>query len=179
MNCRSNARVACVGLFLFGFILGTTAQQAPPASSLPANVMAKLTFGKSAFIKNEHGGNIAFDAISSDIEGWGRFVLVDSPDKADFVVEVSSYESGEVRSTSKTDYSTADGKPQTSSGASKDLSGSFVTMKLYEPKTLRQLWSGTEKVKSAFKKKTEQDNMVEAAEKLFLRFHDTVEPAAK
>lgn len=179
MHYRSKLRIALGGWVLCGFILGTPAQQAPPASLLPANEMAKLAFGKSAFIKNEHGGNIAFDAISSDIEGWGRFVLVDSPDKADFVVEVSSYESGEVRSTSKTDYATADGKPQTSSGASKDFSGSSVTMKVYEPKTLRQLWSGTDKVKSAFKKKSEEDNMVEAAEKLFLRFHDTVEPLAK
>ena len=175
MNCRFNVRVALVGLLLCGFILGLSAQTAP---SLPANIAAKLAFGKSAFIKNEHGGNIAFDAISSDIEGWGRFVLVNSPDKADFIVEVSSYESGEVRSTSF-GSATPDGKPQTSSGVSKDLSGSSVTMKVYEPKTQRQLWSGTEKVKSAFKKKTEEDNMVEAAEKLFVRFHNTVESPAK
>lgn len=160
--------------------LAIAAQQpSAQAGTLPPNVAGKLAFGKSAYIKNEHGGNIAFDAISSDIEGWGRYVLVDSPDKADFVVAVSSYEGGSVSGGSHTDYATPDGKPKTSSGASKDLSGSSVTMKVYEPKTQRELWSGSEKVKSAFKKKAGEDNMVAAAEKLFLRFHDTVEPPSK
>jgi len=94
-------------------------------------------------------------------------------------VEINSYEGGGVNRNSKTDYLTPDGKPQTSSGTSKDLSGSSVTMKVYEAKTHRELWVGTEKVKSAFKKKSAEDNTVEAAEKLFLRFHDSVEPSQK
>jgi hypothetical protein len=159
--------------------LAIAAHQSSAPGALPPNVAGKLAFGKSAYIKNEHGGNLAFEAISSDIEGWGRFVLVDFPDKADFVVAISSYEGGSVSSNGHTDYATPDGKPKTSSGASKDLSGSSVTMKIYEPKTQRELWSGAEKVKSALKKKAEEDNMVAAAEKLFLRFHDTVEPPAK
>lgn len=149
------------------------------ARPLPPNIAEKLAFGKTAFMKDDHASNIAFEAISSDIQGWGRFVQADSSEKADLVIEISSYEGGGVSSTSKTDYLTPDGKPQSSSGASKDLSGSSVTMKVYEPKTHRELWVGTEKVKSAFKKKSAADNMVEASEKLFLRFHDSVEPPQK
>ena len=173
------SRIVLLGFVLCGSMVSSAAQQSPAPSPLPANVANKLAFGKSAYIKNGHGGEIAYEAISSDIEGWGRFVLVDSPDKADFVVEVNSYQSGEVRSTSNTDYATPDGKPKASAGASKDFSGSSVRMKIYEPKSERELWSGTEKVKSAFKKKAEEDNMVEASEKLFRRFHDQVEPPAK
>jgi hypothetical protein len=173
-------KLAVANILVLCVPLAIAAQQASAqAGTLPPNVAGKLAFGKSAYIKNEHGGNIAFDAISSDIEGWGRFVLVDSPDKADFVVAISSYEGGSVTGNSHTDYATPDGKPKTSSGASKDLSGSSVTMKVYEPKTQRELWSGSEKVKSAFKKKAGEDNIVAAAEKLFLRFHDTVEPPSK
>ena len=128
------------------------------------------------YVKNEHGSNIAFDAISSDIQGWGRFTLLESPDKANFIAEVTSYESGSVRVGDSTKYATADGKPQYSSGASKDLSPASVTLKIYDAKSKRELWSGTEKVKTAFKKKSEQDNVVAAAEKLFRRFHDGVEP---
>lgn len=172
------SRIVLLG-FVFGSILSLAGQQSPAPSPLPANIATKLGFGKSAYIKNGHGGEIAYEAISSDIEGWGRFVLVNSPDKADFVVEVNSYQSGEVRNTSHTDYGTSDGKPQSAAGATKDFSGSSVSMRIYEPKSDRELWSGTEKVKSAFKKKAEEDNMVEASEKLFRRFHDQVEPPAK
>ena len=104
-------------------------------------------------------------------------MLLNSPEKADFVVEITSYAGGSVNVGSHTDYATPDGKPQQSSGASKDLSVATVNMKIYDATTRRELWSGTEKVKSAFKKKSEADNLVAAAEKLFLRFHDSVEPA--
>jgi hypothetical protein len=178
MNCCFRLKKWVVALVLCGIPLTIPAQQAPKhAGSLPPNIAEKFAFGKSAYIKNEHGGNIAFEAISSDIEGWGRFVLLNSPEKADFVVEITSYEGGSVNVGSHTDYATPDGKPQQSSGASKDLSAATVNMKIYDATTRRELWSGTEKVKSAFKKKSEADNLVAAAEKLFLRFHDSVEPA--
>ena len=179
MNHTFKAGIAVI-VFVFCGVIAMDAQQASAqARPLPPNIAEKLTFGKSVYVKNEHGGNIPFDAITSDIQGWGRFVLLDSPEKADLIVEVTSYESGSVSAGSHTDYATPDGKPQTSSGASKDLSGSTVTMKVFESKTRRELWSGTEKVKSAFKKKSGEDNLVAAAEKLFLRFHDSVEPPAK
>ena len=136
----------------------------------------RLAFGKSMYVKNEHGSNIPFDVINTDIQGWGRFVLLNTETNADFVAEVTSYGSGSLTTGSTTDYATPDGKPRQSTGTRKDLSSASVTLKIYEAKTRREVWTGTEKVKSAFKKKTEEDNIVAAAEKLFLRFHDAVEP---
>jgi hypothetical protein len=163
-NFRRKSGLASLVVFVLASMVSAQTSSTQPRP-LPPNIAAKLTFGKSAYIKNAHGANIAFETIDSDIEGWGRFVLVDSPDKADFVVEINSYEAGGVSNTSNAD----------SVGASKSLSGASVTMRVYEPKTERELWSGTEKVKSALKKKAEEDNLVAAAQKLFLRFHDTVE----
>ena len=154
---------------------GLIAQQ--PTSPLTSQSFSqRLAFGKSMHVKNEHGGSPAFDAIYADIQGWGRFTLLDAPDKADFIAEVASYGSGAVRVGDNPAYTTPDGKPQYSAGASKDLSTGSVTLKVYEAKSKRELWSGTEKVKTAFKKKSEQDNTVAAAERLFRRFHDAVEP---
>ncbi|MBV9437524.1 MAG: hypothetical protein JOZ44_15800 [Acidobacteria bacterium] len=147
-------------------------------STLGPNIAPKFAFGKSVFIKNAHGGNVPYEAITADMEGWGRFTLVSSPDQADFVVEVTSYEGGSVTPSSRTEYA-PNGKPQSSSGASKDLSGSSVTMRIFEPKTGRDLWNGTEEAKGALKKKSEEDNMLAATEKLFRRFHDAVEPPGK
>lgn len=157
-------------------LLATTnlaAQQTPPISQ---NFSERLAFGKSMYVKNAHGGNIAFDVISTDLQNWGRFTVLDTPDKADFVAEVTSYESGTVSLAGNT---AAPYERSAQTGVRKDLSSSSVTLKVYETKTNRELWMGSEKIKSAFKKKTEQDNVVAAAEKLFVRFHDALEPPVK
>jgi hypothetical protein len=101
------------------------------------------------------------------------------PDKADLIAEITSTENGGVTVGSNTDYATPDGKPRESSSTSKDLSASSVTLKVFEAKTRRELWTGNERVKSAFKKKAGEDNMVASAEKLFKRFHDYVEPPGR
>ncbi|HWY70477.1 MAG TPA: hypothetical protein VNX88_17555 [Terriglobales bacterium] len=163
-------------------ILGQTAlivaaqQAAPNPKALSATFSERLAFGKSMYVKNEHGSNIPFDVINTDIQGWGRFVMLNTEANADFIAEVTSYGSGSVTVGSTADHATPDGKPRQSTGARKDLSSASVTLKIHEAKTGRELWSGSEKVKSAFKKKAEEDNIVAAAEKLFLRFHDAVEP---
>lgn len=149
------------------------AQQTTPTSQ---NFSQRLAFGTSMYVKNEHGGSIAFDAISTDLQNWGRFSILNTPEKADFIAEVTSYESGAVSLDGNT---SAPYERSAQTGVRKDLSSPSVTLKIYERRTNRELWTGTEKVKSAFKKRTEQDNMVAAAEKLFLRFHDAVEPPAK
>ena len=154
--------------------ISLTAQQVPP-TPLSQNFSERLAFGKSMYLKNEHGSNVAFDAIGTDLQNWERFTILSTPEKADFIAEISSYESGSVSlGGTPAPYDKA-----AQSGVRKDLSASSVTLKIYDAKTKRELWAGTEKVKSAFKKKTEQDNVVAAAEKLFLRFHDAVEPPGK
>ena len=162
-------------LFSLAMLAATivVAQQTPPISQ---NFSERLAFGKSMYVKNEHGGQVAFDAISTDLQNWGRFTILDTPEKADLIAEVSSYESGSVSLGGNTP-APHDRSAQT--GVRRDLSSSSVTLRISETKTNRELWTGTEKIKSAFKRKTEQDNVVAAAEKLFLRFHDAVEPPEK
>ena len=155
------------------------AQQPAASKSLAAAAAERFNFGKSIYVKNEHGSAIPFDVINSDIQGWGRFVMAGLPDKADLIAEVTSTENGGVTVGSKTDYATPDGKPRESSSTNKDLSASSVTLKVFEAKTRRELWTGNERVKSAFKKKAGEDNMVASAEKLFKRFHDYVEPPGR
>lgn len=154
-------------------VTALVAQQTPPISQILSD---RLAFGKSMYLKNEHGGHIAFDAISTDMQNWGRFTILNTPEKANFIADVTSYESGTVTLGGNTSASD-DRSAQT--GVRRDLSSSSITLKIYDAKTNRELWTGTEKIKSAFKKKTEQDNVVAAAEKLFVRFHDAVEPLGK
>jgi hypothetical protein len=174
-------RTAPAGLLIALAFVPVAAQQPSALSgsiSRSADPSVKFAFGKSIYVKNEHGSNVAFDVINSDIEGWGRFSMLNSPDKADLIAEVTSYDAGGLSVGGNPVYS-PDGKPVSSAGARKDLSPASVTLKVYDAKTRRELWSGTEKVKSAFKKKSEEDNVVAAAEKLFLRLHDFVQPPGK
>jgi len=166
-------------VILFALAASSFCQQPAPAKSLAAAAAERFNFGKSIFVKNEQANVIPFDVINSDIQGWGRFVMAGASDKADLIAEVTSTENGGVSVGSKTDYATPDGKPRESSSTSRDLSASSVTLKVFDAKTRRELWTGNERVKSAFKKKAEEDNMVASAEKLFKRFHDYVEPPGK
>ncbi|MFL6437089.1 MAG: hypothetical protein ACJ71Q_05880 [Terriglobales bacterium] len=174
-------RTVMLGLLIVIASVRLAAQQPSVPSgaiSRSADPSVKFAFGKSIYVKNEHGSNVAFDVINSDIDGWGRFSMLNSPEKADLIAEITSYDAGGFSVGGNPVYS-ADGKPVSSAGARKDLSPASVTLKVYDAKTRRELWSGTEKVKSAFKKKSEEDNVVAAAEKLFLRFHDFVQPPGK
>jgi hypothetical protein len=174
-------RTVMLGLLIVIASVRLVAQQPSVPSgaiSRSADPSVKFAFGKSIYVKNEHGSNVAFDVINSDIDGWGRFSMLNSPEKADLIAEITSYDAGGFSVGGNPVYS-ADGKPVSSAGARKDLSPASVTLKVYDAKTRRELWSGTEKVKSAFKKKSEEDNVVAAAEKLFLRFHDFVQPPGK
>lgn len=153
------------------------AQHTISRASIPT-AAERFGFGKSIFVKNEHGSQIPFDVINSDIQGWGRFTMLNTPDKADFIAEVTSYGSGAVTLAGSSDSVTPEGRPRQSTGVRRDLSAASVTLKVYDGKTKRELWSGTERVKSAFKKRSEEDNMVASAEKLFRQFHDSVEPPA-
>jgi hypothetical protein len=145
-------------LALIGAISQPLTAQAPaqPASQTFSD---RLAFGKSMYVHNEHGSDVPFDVISSDLQGWGRFTILNSEDNAELIAEVNSYESGAV-SLGTTRNSTIPDSHSAGAGMHRDLSSPSVRLTVYEAKTKRELWSGTEKVKSAFKKKTEQDNLV-------------------
>ena len=158
--------------------IGAIAMQAqqPPAKSA-APTADHFAFGKTLQLKKASVSDIAFDTIESDMQGWGRFVIVEAP-QTDLVAEVSSEEGGGVTRSDTTKYG-PDGRPQSSSGTNKDFSPSTVTLKIYDAKSRLLLWSGTEHAKFALKQKAQENNLVEAAQRLFEKFHDKVEPPPK
>src|SRR5579884_633238 len=97
-------------------------QSAAPAKHPPMTASAKLAAAKTAYVRNAGGGDTAYTVIESGLEGWGKFTLVDSPSKADIIVEVSSPEEGGVSVTSSSQTPGADGRPETSTSTSRDLS---------------------------------------------------------
>ena len=141
--------------------------------------LARLAAAKTIYLKRGSGSDVPFDVISAAVEGWGRYAVVTDVDKADIVMEISApEESGGVTISSSTNNNTVSGRPEQSNSSSRQISGGGgpVRMVVYDPKSKSQLFVSSELAKSAIKQKTREDNLVDAAQKLFLKFHDRVEP---
>jgi len=148
-----------------------------PKKNPPVMPTSRLAAAKTAFVKNAGGSSIPFNSISSSMDGWGRFVIVNSPEQADIILEVSSPGTGSgVTVSSKTDTSTRTGQPESSTSTTRDLSSGPIRLTVIDGKSKSVLWTGSEQPKFAMRKKSQEDNLVEAAEKLFTKFHDRVEP---
>jgi hypothetical protein len=140
----------------------------------PDSSSSRLASAKNVLVMRARGNDIPFDVIKSAIDGWGRFALVEAPDKADLVVTVTTV-GGEnnVRVGSGNGFS-PNGRPDTAT--TRDFSDSDITMTVYDARSKRVLWVATEKAKSALKQTTRENNLVEAAERLAVKFHDRLEP---
>jgi hypothetical protein len=157
------------------------AQEKPPAEpKKPVFVppSARLAAAKTALVKNGGGSEIPYNVISSGMEGWGRFKLVDSAPEADIVVEVlSPEEEGGVSVGSRT--RTATGRMEESTTTSRNLSPGAIRLVVYDAKTHVALWSATEQAKGGMRQKTREDNLVQAAARLLTKFRERVEEAGK
>ncbi len=151
------------------------AQKAP--NPIPLTLTARLNAAKTAFIKNGGGGDIPVKVVQSTMEGWGRYALVENPEKADLIIEMSAEDDSGVTVSSKSTTSPLTGMPEQSTATSRKLSGGPVKMVVYEAKTNRALWSGTEKPKFAMKQTARENNLVDATEKLVAKFRARVEGA--
>jgi hypothetical protein len=179
-----------VGMVLacFAALLPARGQQPPekpPAEKQPAEKKPvietpsmRLASARNVYIYRTHGSRIPADVIRSTIEGWGRFTLVETSDKADLLIEIASSGDSGVQVSTSSNVSAESGKEEKSTSTRKDISATDIKMIVYDARNKRALWSGTETVKFAMKEKAKENNMVEAAERLASKFHDRLEPPA-
>lgn len=151
------------------------AEKAAPKYESPT---ARLKAAKTVMLKPLRGNRIPFDVISGAMDGWGRYTQVKDEDKADLVIEISAPDDPDNSTTTistRNDIST--GKPEQSVNTSHGFSGGSgpITMMVRDKNKLA-VWVGTENSKGALRKKEREDNLVDAAQQLFARFHDRVEP---
>lgn len=165
----------------------TGSEQQPPAAKPTPSPEKKpgfqtpsmrLASARNIFIIRTHGSTIPFDAIKSTLDGWGRFSLVETKDKADLIIEIASSGDSGVQVSSSSSVSPDSGQEEKSTSTRKDLSPTEITMTVFDARNKRPLWSATESVKFAMKEKSKENNLVEAAERLAAKFHDRLEPGA-
>lgn len=174
-----------LGLLFVVFAASGAQQSAPPAQQ-PANPGAaahydRMAAAKTVFLKNAGGNDIPFNVISRSFESWGRYILVDSPDKADMIVEILSPDDG----TEKKDKSDSAGNKtnvyagnQQREPSSPKPAIDVITFTVFD-KNKKPMWIAREEPKFAVRHKAEEVHLVEAAQRLFTRFHDRIEPPVK
>jgi hypothetical protein len=155
--------------------------QQPPTEKKPLieTPSMRLTAAKNVFITRTHGNRIPMDVIRSTMEGWERFTFVETPDKADLIIEISSTGDSGVQVSSSSQISPETGHEEKSSSTRKDISPIEVKMMVFDSRNKRPLWAATESVKFAMKEKGKENNLVDAAERLASKFHQRLELPAK
>lgn len=170
---------------LFAISLATAIQQEQkqepkpeekPAAAPPLSASARLAAARTALLrKTGNGDNAAYDVVSTTLEGWGRFTLVNSLEKADIVVEIFSQSDSEGGITASVGSDGRRGRE----GKVKQSSQSEIRLTVSDARSRVPLWTGVERPKSGMKKTDRENKEVEAAERLMQRFHDTIEPLGK
>src|SRR5689334_17010374 len=155
------------------------AQQPPEKKPLIETPSMRLAAGRNVFMVRTHGSHIPFDVIRSTMEGWGRFTFVETPEKADLIIEIASSGDSGVQVSSSSNVSPQTGHEEKSSSTRKDISPTDIKMTVFDSRNKRPLWAATESVKFAMKEKGKENNLVDASERLASKFHNRLEPPAK
>jgi hypothetical protein len=152
------------------------AQQPPAKNPRFETPSMRLAAAKSVCITRTHGSRVPLDVIQSTLEGWGRFTFVETPDKADLIIEISSRGDSGVQVSSSSKVSPETGQEEKSSSSRKDIPPTDIKMTVFDSRNKRELWTATESVKFAMKEKAKENNLVDAAERLASKFHERLEP---
>jgi hypothetical protein len=156
------------------------AQQSPSPSEKKAVIETpsmRLASARNVLIVRTRGSVVAFEVIQSTVDGWGRFTLVETREKADLIIEIASGGDSGVQVLSSSGVSPDTGREEKSTQSRKDMLPTEISMMVFDARNKRPLWSATESVKFAMKEKTKENNLVEAAERLASKFHQRLEPA--
>ena len=155
-------------------------KEAPkPAGSVSATT--RLLNAKTVYVKKIAGGDIAFDIVNNAVVGWPRYIVVDDPEKADLLIEVSSPappKKDENNGVKGSSGSGAANDPRAFHEPTTTFTDTDVKILVRDAHTRAILWSGREPAKEAFRQSKTDDNLIEATQKLVEKLHDRVEPPA-
>ena len=171
-------RRSALGVLIPVLLTALALSQEQPKPTPQLNPIARLRAAKTAYVNNGGGSDFPFKLFESSMEGWARLTLVDSAEKADIVVEITSpTDDSGIYVSSSTTPSTPLGAPgEQSTKITRQLSVQRITVTVYDPRSNFRLWSASERPKSAMKQKAREDNIVDATQSLFSKFKEMVEP---
>ena len=149
--------------------------QPEPKKYLPP--LARIAAAKTVFLQHLKGTDIAFNIIQAGFESWPLFTIVDSPDKADLLVQIVTPEdtSG---GNSVSGKSSSGSNAQASADQAQFAPIPIVKMTVLDAKTRVFLYSASERTKNAWREKNRTDSQIEMAQKIFDSFRKRIEAQA-
>lgn len=166
-------RIAIVVLVLLSATFALTQEQSAPDSKPQTpdrallSPVARLKAAKTMYVKNLGATDIPYNVIENGLEAWPRFVIVDSPDQADVILQVEAPDSSPQK----------DSDDQAQVGKVKhQVQIDTIKLTVLDAHSHLPLWSSVEHPKDSFREKTRDDNLVQASQRLFARLHDRIEP---
>lgn len=182
---RFQAAMLLLMLAAFAPAAGAQATAAAPSEAqetgkpLAVTPAVRLAAAKAVYLKNGGGSDTPFDVISMSFSEWARFSVVDDPEKADLIVEVTSPDDGKKKDKEGGGF-TASAQGQQVAGHQADepptSTRSDVLMAVRDARTKATLWSGTEKPTSVEKGMSKAEKFAAAGTRLMSRFRQKVEP---
>ena len=138
----------------------------------------RLLNAKTVFVRKVAGDDMAFDIVNNAVIGWPRYIVVDSPEKADLLIEVSSPEEPKKDKDGGTTVSGSAGgrDPRAMQMPPTTYTSTDVKLIVRDAHTRAILWAGTEPAKEAFRQAKTDQNLIDATQKLVRKLHDRVEP---
>ncbi len=170
-------KLVLLALALLSSVSVFAQQPAAPASpqqetKRPISPAARLAAAKTAYMKNGGGSDVPFNLIENAVEGWPRFILVDSPEQADVIIQVDA-----PFSLNSTSVSTSDGQNQTKADKkAQEQDVEIIKLTIIDARTHLPLWGATERPKGGFRAKTRDENLIAASQKLLERLHERLDP---
>jgi len=135
-----------------------------PPSLLPAAICD----AKKVFLSNGGDSDLAYDTFYSEMQRWGRYETVNSPDEADLIVEVT-FRVGRGREWL---HDETVGAPQ--DGRRYPLL-MLATLTVFDVKSNHSLWSAVESRKLALTEKNRGKDTVNLVQKLVAELRNRVE----
>ena len=150
--------------------------QPKPTGSISATT--RLLNAKTVCVRKVAGDDMAYDIVNNAVIGWPRYIVVDSPEKADLLIEVSSPEAPKKDKDGGTTVSgSASGRdPRAMQVPTTTYTSTDIKLIVRDAHTKAILWAGTEPAKEAFRQAKTDQNLIDATQKLVRKLHDRVEP---
>lgn len=158
----------------------TPSDNPPPKPTGSVSATTRLLNAKTVCVRKVAGNDIAYDIVNNAVIGWPRYIVVDSPEKADLLIEVSSPEEPKKDKDSGTTVSGgSNGRdPRALAVPTTTYASTDVKLIVRDAHTKAILWAGTEPAKEAFRQVKTDQNLIDATQKLVRKLHDRVEPPA-
>lgn len=159
-------------LRLFMVLLVATTVLAKNRKDVPlAPLPAKVLTAKKVFLTNAGGSDLAFDAFYSAMKDWGIYRIVDSPEAADLIFELSYVTiRGGTRVWSSTN--TYDGTTQVHSA---QITDPQVLLTIFDGENKQALWSTVEHRRLARLQRNREKETINAAERIVAKLRARVD----